>query len=87
VVIGDLVQTRGQQSDLDGGDGELSGLFVTRGLLVLGVGTAGETTDTDNVTSSQVDVLLLERSRVRLEVVGLGEDLQSGTVGADVVEE
>lgn len=85
VVIGDLVQAGGQKSDLDGADGQLAG-EVALALLLGRVGAGGEAADADDVAAAEVKVLLIEGDGLCVTKVCLGEDLETGSLGADVVE-
>lgn len=79
VVLGrNGVQARGQEDNLGGKDRKFT--IVT----VLGVGTAGETHDANNVTTADKLVLLLERLTGR--ELGLAHDLDLDTLSADIVE-
>lgn len=74
-----LVQARRQEDKLAGGNGQLAG-EVALSLLGLGVGTGRVTADADNVATANVDVLVLEAGDAFTQVVGLSEDLESGTL-------
>lgn len=80
MVVGDLVQAGGQKNHLTGSDRQLA-REVASALLVLGVGTRGVATDTDDIATAQVNVLLLEVRGVGVSVFGLRKDLQTDTLG------
>lgn len=79
VLGGNGVQTRGQEDDLGSEDGELTIIAV------LGVGLSDETSHTDDVTSAEELVLLLEG--LSGGVLGSAHNLDLHTLGADVVED
>lgn len=80
-VLGrDGVQAGRKKDHLRSEDGQL-----TVGT-VLGAGTAGETDDTDDVTTAEVLVLSLERHAAS-GVLSLSDDLDLDTLGADIVED
>lgn len=74
------MQAGGQKNKLSGEDRELA--IVT----VLGGGTAGETDNSDNITTTDVLVLLLEGGAASGEL-GLTHDLDLDTLGAEIIEE
>lgn len=80
VLRGDGVQAGSQEHNLLGEDGKLS--IGT----VLGGTATGESDDTDNVTSPQVFVLVLEGD-VSAGVLGLAHNLHLNALGTDVVED
>lgn len=79
VVIGDLVQAGGEKDDFGSSNGKLAREF-TLALLVLGVGTGRETLDTNDVTTTEVDVLLVKGGGVCADKVSLSQDLESGAL-------
>lgn len=74
---GQHAETRGKEGDILGEDGQLS---VTT---LLGLGATSNTTDTDNVSTAERIVDLVE---VTLGILGLGSDLDLDTVRVEVVE-
>lgn len=80
------MQAWGKENDFSSGDGQLAGL-VALALLLLGVRSAGITAYTDDITTAQMYVLGLEIGSTFLYFLGLGEDLQPGALGTEVVEE
>jgi hypothetical protein len=78
VLGGNGEQARSEEDDLGSEDGKLS--IVT----VLGRGATGETDDTDDITTAEKLVLLLER--LASSILGLAHDLDLDTLGADIVE-
>lgn len=80
------MQAGRQKGDLDGTNGKLSRVFTLTGLLG-GVGAGRETTNTDNVTTSEVDMLFVEAGGLVVDIVGLGKNLKSCALGTDIVEE
>lgn len=79
VLGGNSVQTRGQENDFGGEDGKFT--IIT----VLGVGLANETGHTDDITTTEELVLLLEGLSSR--ILGGAHDLDLDTLSADIVED
>jgi len=73
---GEHVQARAEKLDLGSKDGQLTLLAFSQ--LVLGVGAASETNNTNNVTAANVLVLLLEAGTALLDVLGLADNLNLG---------
>lgn len=84
ILIGKLVQAGSQEDDFGRKDGELA-LFA---LLDLGLGrcSAGISNDADNVTSSEVLMLLLKRRSAFSDLLGLGHDLDPHALSANIIE-
>lgn len=74
------MQAGGQKNELGGEDGKLT--IVT----VLGGCTAGETDNTNDITTTDVLVLILERN-IAGDILGLAHDLNLDTLSAEIVED
>lgn len=86
VVAGDLVQAWGKENDFGSGDGQLARV-IALALLLLGVRSGGKAAYADDIATTDVYVLRLEVGGIFRHFLGLGEDLQPGALGTEIVEE
>jgi hypothetical protein len=81
-----LVQARRQECDFKSADRQLTREF-TLALLLGGVGTGWETTNTDDISAAKVHMLLLEGRSLIIGEISLGKDLEPSALASKVVED